>query len=577
MNDLSKTKGVAVDDGQLRPKTGVHPGSGRRKARTHHKGRVVDPREVERAQAIVGAGPYERPLLIEYLHRIQDAEGCLPSGLMQGLAELMKIPMAEVYEVATFYAHFDVVEDGEPRPPKVTVRVCDSLSCMLAGAEKLLAELGAEAMEDVRVVRAPCIGSCHTAPAVHVGHRHVDHASVSKIKDLIEGNETGPAIPQYQGLGAYRAAGGYKVLAECLSGQRSVDSVIATLSDGGLRGLGGAGFPTGRKWSLVRAEKGPRLMAVNGDEGEPGTFKDRHYLERNPHQFLEGMLIAAWAVEAQEVFIYMRDEYQAVLHILDHEIAALEKAGLASHTRVTVRRGAGAYICGEESAMIESIEGKRGLPRHRPPYVAQVGIFNRPSLVNNVETLYWIPEILDKGPEWFAGQGKNGAKGLRSYSVSGRVKKPGVVLTAAGSTANELVALCGGMRDGHTFKGYLPGGASGGILPASMADIPLDFGQLEKHGCFVGSHAVVILSDKDDMKDVALNLMRFFEDESCGQCTPCRNGTEKAVKLMSQKKWDKPLIEDLAQVMRDASICGLGQAASNPVASVLKFFPEDVS
>ena len=556
---------------------GVHPGAGRKKARTHHKGRPLDPKEVEKARAIVGEGPYERALLIEYLHKIQDAVGHLPAGLMHGLADLLKIPMAEVYEVATFYAHFDVLDDGEPAPPAITIRVCDSLSCMLAGAERLIAELGAEDMGEVRVVRAPCIGSCHTAPAVHVGHRHVDHATLAKIKDHVLADETGPAIPHYQGLGAYRAAGGYAVLGECLSGKRSVESVIASLSDGGLRGLGGAGFPTGRKWSLVRAEKGPRLMAVNGDEGEPGTFKDRHYLERNPHQFLEGMLIAAWAVEAQEVFIYMRDEYQAVLHILEHEIREVEKTGLAGHTRLSLRRGAGAYICGEESAMIESIEGKRGLPRHRPPYVAQVGIFNRPTLVNNVETLFWIPQILEKGPEWFASQGKNGAKGLRSYSVSGRVKNPGVVLAAAGTTANELIALCGGMLDGHAFKGYLPGGASGGILPATMADIPLDFGQLEKHGCFVGSHAVVILSDRDDMKDVALNLMRFFEDESCGQCTPCRNGTEKAVKLMSQKSWDTPLIEDLAQVMRDASICGLGQAASNPVMSVLKYFPDDVS
>jgi formate dehydrogenase len=348
------------------------------------------------------------------------------------------------------------------------------------------------------------------------------------------------------------------------------------LSDGGLRGLGGAGFPTGRKWTFVRAEKGPRLMAVNGDEGEPGTFKDRYYLERNPHQFLEGMLIAAWAVEAEEVFIYMRDEYPAVLKILYREVAKLEKAGLTKHTKVHVRRGAGAYICGEESAMIESIEGKRGLPRHRPPYVSQNGIFGRPTLVNNVETLYWVPQILEKGANWFAGQGKNGAKGIRSYSVSGRVKKPGVVAVPAGSTVNELIAHCGGMAPGHTFKGYLPGGASGGILPASMGDIPLDFGTLEKHGCFVGSHAVVILSDKDDMKDVALNLMRFFEDESCGQCTPCRNGTEKAVALMSKRKWDTALLKDLAQVMNDASICGLGQAASNPLMSVVKYFPEDL-
>ena len=577
MNDLSKTEGGDKPVGQKSGQASIHPGSGRRKALSHAKGRVLLPAELERTRAVVGDGPYERPLLIEFLHKIQDAEGCLPAGLMHGLADLMKVPMAEVYEVATFYAHFDVVEDGEPVPAKVTIRVCDSLSCMMAGAERLLAELGSEGMEDVRVVRAPCIGSCHTAPAVHVGHRHVDFATLAKIKDHVIASETGPAIPHYKNLGAYRAAGGYKMLAQCLSGQRTAESVIATLSDGGLRGLGGAGFPTGRKWSLVKAEKGPRLMAVNGDEGEPGTFKDRHYLETNPHAFLEGMLIGAWAVEAEEVFIYMRDEYQGVLHILEHEIAALNAAGLARHTKVTVRRGAGAYICGEESAMIESIEGKRGLPRHRPPYVAQVGIFNRPTLVNNIETLYWIPQILEKGAEWFASQGKNGAKGLRSYSVSGRVKRPGVVLTAAGTTAQELIAICGGLEKGHTFKGYLPGGASGGILPASMADIPLDFGQLEKHGCFVGSHAVVILSDKDNMKDVALNLMRFFEDESCGQCTPCRNGTEKAVRLMGAKRWDQPLLGDLAQVMRDASICGLGQAAANPLTSVLKFFPEDVT
>jgi formate dehydrogenase len=447
---------------------------------------------------------------------------------------------------------------------------------MLAGAEKLIAALGAEDLPQVRVLRAPCIGACDVAPAAEVGHKHVPKASVAKIRKVVEKGDLHAAIPKYQNLAAYQKEGGYKVLGECLAGTRTVDQIIATLSDGGLRGLGGAGFPTGRKWTFVRAEKGPRYMAVNGDEGEPGTFKDRFYLERRPHQFLEGMLIAAWAVEAQEVFIYMRDEYPAVLQILDTELKALEEAGLLKHTKVSVRRGAGAYICGEESAMIESIEGKRGLPRHRPPYVAQVGIFNRPTLVNNVETLYWIPQILEKGAEWFAGMGKNGAKGNRSYSVSGRVKKPGVVLTAAGTTVKELIEACGGMLDGHTFKGYLPGGPSGGILPASLSDLPLDFGSLEKYGCFVGSHAVVILSDKDDMKDVALNLMKFFEDESCGQCTPCRTGTEKAVKLMQSGDWNKDTLADLAQVMRDASICGLGQAASNPVISVLKFFPDDL-
>lgn len=557
-------------------KRSPHPGSGRRKALVFPKGRLLNDAERKALREIVGEGPFERALLIEYLHKIQDHEGCLPEGHLHALAEAMRIPMAAVYEVATFYAHFDVVADGEDRPAKTTIRVCDSLSCMLAGAEELIAALQKEDMSDVRVVRAPCVGSCHTAPAVHIGHNHLDHASLAKVKDRVSHGHVHPDVPDYQTFEAYVAEGGYSVLKDCIAGKRSVDDVIATLSDGGLRGLGGAGFPTGRKWTFVRGYKGPRLMAVNGDEGEPGTFKDRHYLERRPHAFLEGMLIGAWAVEAEQVFIYMRDEYQAVLEILRNEIPKLEAAGLGAHTKINLRRGAGAYICGEESAMIESIEGKRGLPRHRPPYVAEVGIFNRPTLVNNVETLYWIPTILEKGADWFAAQGKNGAKGLRSYSVSGRVKNPGVVLTAAGSTVQELIEQCGGMADGHSFKGYLPGGASGGILPASMGDIPLDFGQLEKHGCFVGSHAVVILSDKDDMKDVARNLMRFFEDESCGQCTPCRNGTEKAVKLMSPDSWDRPLLEDLAQVMRDASICGLGQAASNPLMSVLKFFPEDL-
>jgi formate dehydrogenase beta subunit len=409
-----------------------------------------------------------------------------------------------------------------------------------------------------------------------VGHRHVDHATATKITQLAQLGEVHPQLPAYQTFEAYAETGGYGVLRACLSGARKVEDVIAALSDGGLRGLGGAGFPTGRKWALVRSEPAPRLMAVNGDEGEPGTFKDRVYLEREPHKFLEGMAIAAWAVEAGEVFLYIRDEYPAVLKILKAELPKLQAAGLLAHTKVHLRRGAGAYICGEESAMIESIEGKRGYPRHRPPYVAQVGLFGRPTLVNNIETLYWVPAILEKGAVWFAGQGKNGAKGLRSYSVSGRVKTPGVVLTAAGSTCRDLIALCGGMAEGHHFKGYLPGGASGGILPAYMADIPLDFGQLEKHGCFVGSHAVVILSHKDDMKAVALNLLRFFADESCGQCTPCRNGTEKAVQLLGTAGWNEELLADLSQVMADASICGLGQAAPNPIKCVIKYFPEDL-
>ena len=555
----------------------IHPGAGRRKAPLYPKGRVLRQEELEAARRLVGPGPYERALLIEYLHRIQDGEGCLPAGHLHGLAELMRLPMAEVYEVATFYAHFDVVLDGEPRPAATTVRVCDSLSCMLAGAERLIDELEAEGLAGVRVVRAPCIGSCHTAPACEVGHRHVDHATFARVKEHLLAGETDAVIPAYETFDAYRARGGYGVLEACLDGTRAVDDVIRALSDGGLRGLGGAGFPTGRKWGLVRAEKGPRLMAVNGDEGEPGTFKDRRYLETGPHQFIEGMLIAAFAVEAEEVFVYIRDEYPAVLSILRDAIDRVAYAGLARHTKLSLRRGAGAYICGEESAMIESIEGKRGLPRHRPPYVAQVGVFGRPTLVNNIETLYWVPQILSRGADWFASQGVRGAKGLRSYSVSGRVREPGVVLAPAGSTALELIARCGGMLDGHRLKGYLPGGASGGILPASMADLPLDFGQLEKHGCFVGSHAVVILSDQDDMKAVALNLMRFFEDESCGQCTPCRNGTEKAVALMAAGNWDPALLADLAQVMGDASICGLGQAAPNPVRCVIKYFPEDLA
>ena len=417
----------------------IHPGSGRRKAAPFPRGRVLREEEAAAVRALLGDRPRERALLIEYLHLIQDQEGCLPEGHLQALAEELKIPMAEVYEVATFYAHFDVVGAGEERPPKVTVRVCDSLSCALAGAEGLLRTLQGEKLPGVRVVRAPCIGSCHTAPAAEVGHRHVDHATPAKIKDLALRGDVHPEMPAYQDFDAYVKAGGYAVLRSCLSGARKVEDVIATLSDGGLRGLGGAGFPTGRKWGLVRAEKGPRLMAVNGDEGEPGTFKDRIYLEKEPHKFLEGMLIAAWAVEAEQVFIYMRDEYPAVLKILKAEIAKLEAAGLAKHTRLHVRRGAGAYICGEESAMIESIEGKRGYPRHRPPYVAQVGLFGRPTLVNNIETLYWVPAILEKGAAWFAAQGKNGAKGLRSYSVSGRVKNPGMVLTAAGSTCRDLI------------------------------------------------------------------------------------------------------------------------------------------
>jgi formate dehydrogenase len=567
------------EDGEAKGGTrrGIHPGAGRRRAGLHPKGRVLNPKELEATRELIGPGPYDRALLIEYLHGVNDAEGSLPAGHLHAIAELMQLSMAEVYEVATFYAHFDVVADGEPRPPPITIRVCESLSCMLAGSEALVAGLQKSHPEGTRVVAAPCMGRCDMAPVAEVGHHFVDHASAAHVADAAARGQTHVDVTSYEGLDSYRAGGGYGVLQSCLTGKLTPESAIATLSDAGLRGLGGAGFPTGRKWGLVRAAPGPRLMAVNADEGEPGTFKDRHYLEREPHRVLEGMLIAAWAVEATDVYFYLRDEYPAARAILLAEIAAVEASGLSRHTRVHLRRGAGAYVCGEESAMIESIEGKRGYPRHRPPYVAEVGVFGRPTLVNNVETLYWVPPILEHGAAWFANQGKNGGKGIRSYSVSGRVRAPGVVLAPAGSTANDLIAACGGMADGHRLKGYLPGGASGGILPASMADLPLDFGTLEKHGCFVGSHAVIVLSDQDDLRAVALNLMRFFANESCGQCTPCRNGTEKAAALLEAGCWDPELLSDLSQVMADASICGLGQAAPNPIKSVLRYFPDEVS
>jgi formate dehydrogenase len=490
----------------------------------------------------------------------------------------MRLSMAEVYEVASFYAHFDIVLDGENPPPPVTVRVCDSLSCALAGGDALRASLGDKLGDNVRVVRAPCMGRCDTAPVAEVGHRHVDHADAGSIMATVESGEHRPEIPEHIRFDQYAAKGGYSLLRTCRDGSRSVDDVIRRMEDSRLRGLGGAGFPAGRKWHFVRQETGPRLMAVNADEGEPGTFKDRYHLERDPHRFLEGMLIAAWAVEAQAIYIYLRDEYPAVREILLAAIAELERAGLNGDRAIHLRRGAGAYICGEESAMIESIEGKRGLPRHKPPYPSQVGLFGRPTLVHNVETLYWVRDILERGPAWFSGEGRNGRQGRRSFSVSGRVKRPGVKFAPAGITAQELIdEYCGGMADGHVFKAYLPGGASGGILPANMADIPLDFDTLEEHGGFIGSAAVIVLSDQDSIRDAALNLMRFFEDESCGQCTPCRVGTEKAVKLMSAHAWDQGLLAELSGTMASASICGLGQAAPNPLLCLLRYFPEELS
>ena len=561
------------------PKRSIHPGSGRRVAALYPKGRQLDPQAAEEVRDLMADRPRDRDLLIEHLHLIQDSQGRLSAGHLQALAEEMKLPMAEVYEVASFYAHFDIVLDGEPEPAPLTVRVCDSLTCEMMGAQQLLAGLREELGEAVRVVRAPCMGRCDTAPVAEVGHRHVDHASVGSLAAAARNGEIHAEIPAYTTYEDYVADGGYGLLRDCLAGNRDRDEIVATMENSGLRGLGGAGFPAGMKWKLVRQQPGPRICAINGDEGEPGTFKDRYYLERDPHRFLEGMLIASWACEVDTIYVYIRDEYPAVLEILEKEIARVEREGLTGGMRIDLRRGAGAYICGEESAMFESIEGKRGLPRHRPPYPTERGLFGLPTLAHNVETVYWVRDIVEKGPEWFAAQGKNeNHKGFRSYSVSGRVKQPGVKLAPAGLTVRELIdEHCGGMAEGQVFKAYLPGGASGGILPERLADLPLDFGgPLAEHGCFVGSHAVIVLSDQDDMRAVALNLMRFFEDESCGQCTPCRNGTEKAVKMMEQGNWDRDLLADLSGVMRDASICGLGQAAPNPLDCLLKYFPEEL-
>ena len=556
----------------------VPSGNRKRRAPRTPKGRQVDPQAREDIRALLGDRERRRDLLIEHLHLIQDRYGHLSASHLAALAAEMRLALAEVYEVATFYAHFDVVKEGEMPPPAVTVRVCDSLSCALKGADRLLAELPNRLGPGVRVVRAPCMGACDRAPVCAVGHVQVTAADAGKVAAATADEPHPHVYPTPTPFEAYCRSGGYELLKACLAGTRSRDEIIKIVSDAGLRGLGGAGFPTGRKWSLVRAEPAPRLFAVNADEGEPGTFKDRYYLERDPHRFIEGMLIAAWVVEAADTYLYIRDEYPEVRLLLAQEIAKAERAGLAKHSRIHLRRGAGAYICGEESAMIESIEGKRGLPRHRPPYVAQVGLFGRPTLEQNVETLFWVRDIVERGVDWFTSQGRHERKGFRSFSVSGRVKNPGVKLAPAGITVRELIdEFCGGMADGHRFKGYLPGGASGGILPASMADIPLDFGTLEKHGCFVGSHAVVILSDQDDMKAVALNLMKFFEDESCGQCTPCRVGTEKAAQLMAGGPWNAALLDELSVLMRDASICGLGQAAPNPLLCVIKYFPDELT
>lgn len=543
------------------------------------KGRRVNPAALAEVQALLGDESRQRDLLIEHLHKIQDRFGHLSAAHLAALAQEMRLPQAEVYEVATFYHHFDIVKEGETAPAALTVRVCDGLSCEMAGAKDLLAKLPALLGKDVRVIAAPCIGRCEQAPAVAVGQNPVPRASCEAVAEKVKANAVKDEPSGFIDLAAYRAQGGYALLKECVSGTRDVESIIKVLEDSGLRGLGGAGFPAGRKWRIVRGESGPRLMAVNIDEGEPGTFKDRVLLERDPHRFLEGMLIAAWAVGIETIYVYLRDEYHGCRALLERELAKLKAdAPLAQMPTIHLRRGAGAYICGEESAMIESIEGKRGMPRLRPPYVAQVGLFGRPTLEHNFETLYWVRELVEKGGAWFASHGANGRKGLRSFSVSGRVREPGVKLAPAGITIKALIEEhCGGMLPGHTFYGYLPGGASGGILPASMGDIPLDFDTLQPYGCFIGSAAVVVLSDHDTAVEAARNTMRFFAHESCGQCTPCRNGTAKASALIEKPSWDLDLLADLSQVMRDASICGLGQAAPNPIDCVVKYFPHELS
>jgi len=551
----------------------------RARKRQQPKGRRVDPQALAEVRALLDDEPRQRDLLIEHLHKIQDRYGHLSSAHLAALAQEMRMAQTEVYEVASFYHHFDIVREGETAPAALTVRVCDGLSCEMAGAQELLDRLPSILGKDVRVIHAPCIGRCEQAPAAVVGQHPVAKATVEKVSAHVAAHEFKHEPEPYVELQEYKSHGGYRTLQQCLAGERDVESVIKTMESSGLRGLGGAGFPAGRKWRIVRSEPSPRLMAVNIDEGEPGTFKDRYYLERDPHRFLEGMLIAAWAVGVSAIYIYLRDEYHGCREVLERELAQLRiNPPILAMPVIELRRGAGAYICGEESAMIESIEGKRGMPRLRPPYVAQVGLFGRPTLEHNFETLFWVRDLIEKGPEWFSAEGRNGRKGLRSFSVSGRVKEPGVKLAPAGITIRELIAeYCGGMQDGHAFYGYLPGGASGGILPASMGDIPLDFDTLQPYGCFIGSAAVIVLSDKDTATEAARNMMRFFADESCGQCTPCRAGTAKSLAIIEQPKWDVPLLAELSQVMRDASICGLGQAAPNPVDCVVKYFPQELS
>jgi NADH:ubiquinone oxidoreductase subunit F (NADH-binding)/NADH:ubiquinone oxidoreductase subunit E len=557
----------------------VTPTMTRKKRRGQFRGRNVDPTALSEVRALLDDMPRRRDLLIEYLHRLQDRYGSLSGQHLVALAHELAMASTEVYEVATFYHHFDVITDDQEAPPALTVRVCDSITCEMMGADDLLAALESGLGKDVRIQRVPCVGRCHAAPVAVVGTHAIENADSQRVTKAIDAGTTRQPLPadciDYQ---SYRAGGGYELLVECVEDKRSGDSIISALEDSNLRGLGGAGFPAGRKWRIVRDQPAPRLAAINLDEGEPGTFKDRYYLERDPHRFIEGALIAAHVIGIEEIYIYLRDEYAGCRQLLEKELAALRRDPPCPLPAIHVRRGAGAYICGEESAMIESIEGKRGMPRLRPPFVAQVGLFGRPTLEHNMETLHWVRDILEKGGDWFSSQGRHGRKGLRSFSVSGRVREPGVHLAPAGITMRELIdEYCGGMLPGHEFYGYFPGGASGGILPASLGDIPLDFDTLQEYGCFIGSAAIIILSDHDRARDAALNAMRFFKHESCGKCTPCRVGTAKASRLMERPIWDQQLLGELADVMTDASICGLGQAAANPLLCVLKYFPEEVT
>ena len=539
------------------------------------KDRLLDEEYINEIKSLLGDLSGGRDLLIEHLHKIQDHYSYISTMHIKALAREKNLSITEIYEVATFYHHFDVVNEDESPPPPLTVRVCESLSCEMFGAENLLSDLKLD-QEKIRIQRVPCVGRCSAAPVAIVGTHPVENASAELVQEAISNNQTAVSVGNYIDYKQYMEAGGYSCLSKCIEGNHKKDNIISLLEDSNLRGLGGAGFPLGRKWKILKGQPTPKLIAINIDEGEPGTFKDRHYLERDPHRFIEGALIAHWAIDAEDIYIYLRDEYAGCREILERELESLRQSPLCKLPAIHLRRGAGAYVCGEESAMIESIEGKRGMPRLRPPYVAKVGLFGRPTLEHNMESLHWVRDIIEKGPSWFSSHGRNGRTGLRSFSVSGRVANPGVHLAPAGITLNELIEeYCEGMLEGHELYGYFPGGASGGMLPASLADVPLDFDTLQAYDSFIGSAAIIVLSKQDSAKAMALNAMRFFEHESCGQCTPCRVGTSKAVQLMRKPEWDVNLLEELSRTMEDASICGLGQAAPNPLRTAIKYFPEE--